>query len=278
MSYRRIPLSLLTSAGGEGAEVVYSLRNNDKFANMILDNIGKAGQKKRKVYQRRLPENPSKDYYYIMRLTDPLESVLIEYGFIDNKNDAFKLQNNLEDYAEGVVKAIADYAGVEYRIPGSIPEDSNIYIVKAGDTLYSIARKYGKTVDELKELNNLTSNTLMIGQQLIINDDSSNNNDEYIEYIVQRGDSLYSIAKRFGISVDLLKDINGLTSNLIGIGQMLFIPGNSNNSEYVYIVKRGDSLWKIAQDNNITVDDIINRNGLTSTILSIGQQLIIPKN
>ena len=273
-----IPLSLLTSAGGEGAEVVYSLRNNDKFANMILDNIGNAGQKKRKVYQRRLPENPSKDYYYIMRLTDPLESVLIEYGFIDNKNDAFKLQNNLEDYAEGVVKAIADYAGVEYRIPGSIPEDSNIYIVKAGDTLYSIARKYGKTVDELKELNNLTSNTLMIGQQLIINDDYSNNNDEYIEYIVQRGDSLYSIAKRFGISVDLLKDINGLSSNLIGIGQMLFIPGNSNNIEYVYIVKRGDSLWKIAQDNNITVDDIINRNGLTSTILSIGQQLIIPKN
>ena len=75
---------------------------------MILDNIGEAGQKKRKVYQRRLPEDPSKDYYYIIRETSPMESVLVEYGFIDNSADQKKLQNNLEDYVEGVVKAIAE--------------------------------------------------------------------------------------------------------------------------------------------------------------------------
>ena len=56
-----IPLSLLTSAGGEGTEIVYALRNNPTLAEMALDNIGAAGQIERKVYQRRLPENPNKD-------------------------------------------------------------------------------------------------------------------------------------------------------------------------------------------------------------------------
>ena len=67
-----------------GAEVVYSLRNNDTLSKMILNEIGNKGQIQRKVYQRRLPEDPSKDYYYIMRQTPNTEAVLIEYGFIDN--------------------------------------------------------------------------------------------------------------------------------------------------------------------------------------------------
>ena len=57
----------INAGGGEGAEVVYALRNDPTLAQSILDNIEKKGQKKRKIYQRRLPENPSKDYYYIIR-------------------------------------------------------------------------------------------------------------------------------------------------------------------------------------------------------------------
>ena len=78
---------------------------------MALDNIGEQGQIKRSIYQRVLPENPSKDYYYIIRETGNTEPLLVEYGFIDNKNDIEKLTNNLEDYVEGVVKAIAYYTG-----------------------------------------------------------------------------------------------------------------------------------------------------------------------
>ena len=63
---------------------------------MALDYIGEAGQIKRKAYQRRLPENPSLDYYYIIRDTGNAESILIEYGFIDNKNDANKLEIDLD--------------------------------------------------------------------------------------------------------------------------------------------------------------------------------------
>ena len=104
----------INAGGGEGAEVVYSLRNDDTLASMILDEIGNKGQIERKIYQRRLPENPNKDYYYIMRETPNTEAVLIEYGFIDNPKDLNKLQNNLLDYAEGVVKAVTNYRSTIY--------------------------------------------------------------------------------------------------------------------------------------------------------------------
>ena len=67
------------------------------MAREVLENIGAVGQKTRKYYQRRLPEDPSKDYYFIHRLTGKTEPLLVEYGFIDNRNDLNKLQNNLLD-------------------------------------------------------------------------------------------------------------------------------------------------------------------------------------
>lgn len=128
----------INAGGGEGAEIVYGLRNNDTLARMMLENIGKKGQKMRKVYQRRLPENPNLDYYYIIRETNPLESLLVEYGFIDNKNDATKLRNNLNDYVEGVVEAIANYINVPYSKPGEssqVPQ-GDYYTVQRGDTIF----------------------------------------------------------------------------------------------------------------------------------------------
>ena len=135
-AYNNEPNTILISnhinaGGGEGAEIVYALRNDDTLANMALNNIGEKGQIKRSVYQRVLPENPTKDYYYILRETGNTEPLLIEYGFIDNKNDINKLNNNLEDYVEGVVKAIADYTGYNYKPPSQ----DNYYIVQKNDTL-----------------------------------------------------------------------------------------------------------------------------------------------
>ena len=157
----------INAGGGEGAEVVYSLKNNSTLAQNVLDRIGEAGQIKRKIYQRRLPENPNKDYYYILRETGKLEPILIEYGFIDNENDSTKLKNNLTKYAEAVVKAVSEYAGYNYALPGEKPNQNNeIYIVQKGDTLYSIALENNITVSELKQLNNLINNTIYVGQQL----------------------------------------------------------------------------------------------------------------
>ena len=101
--YNNSPNTILVSnhinaGNGEGAEVVYSLKNNSTLADLVLNNIGEQGQIKRKTYQRRLPENPNLDYYYILRETGNTEPILVEYGFIDNKNDSYKLKNNLNNY------------------------------------------------------------------------------------------------------------------------------------------------------------------------------------
>ena len=116
-------------------------------------------------------------------------------------------------------------------------EEVEMYTVQKGDSLYSIAKKFGVTVDEIKSLNNLTSNNLSIGQQLMIKsttgDEPVNPEEEcigtgyvepqYIMYTVQKGDSLYTIARRYNTSVDNIKALNNLTNNNLSIGQQLKI-------------------------------------------------------
>ena len=75
------------------------------------------------------------------------------------------------------------------------------------------------TVDEIKSLNGLVSNTLFIGQTLLIP-----NVESTIFYSVKSGDTLYSISKKFNTSVDTIKTINGLKTNSLSIGQKLKVP------------------------------------------------------
>lgn len=264
----------INAGGGEGAEIVYPLRDNGVLAQNILDEIGKQGQIKRKAYQRRLPENPSQDYYYIQRLTPNTKSYLIEYGFIDNKNDAKKLENNLLDYVEGVVKAVAEYANVPYTSP---IETTNVYTVKKGDSLYSIANKYNTTVDAIKKINNLTSNFLQVGQILTIPNANVVIPPEGTTYMVKKGDNLYQIAKVYNTTPEAIKSLNNLTGDTLQIGQILQIPQESaTDEEAIYIVQRGDSLYKIASMFSTTVDEIRRLNNLTTDMLQIGQSLKIP--
>ena len=190
------------------------------------------------------------------------------------------MQNNLLDYGEAVVKAVTNYIGVPY-IPATPGTDSNIYIVKKGDSLYSIANKYGITVNELKAANNLTSNLLNVGQTLIIptiNPDITLP-ENYIVYTVKKGDTLFKIASEYNISVNDLIDFNQLTTTSIVIGQQLLIPTNEEETNTItYIVLLGDSLWKIANNCNITVDDIVKLNSLQTTIIQPGDELKLPKN
>ncbi len=182
----------INAGGAEGAEVVYSLKNNSTLADIVLKNLGEAGQIKRKTYQRRLPENPNKDYYYILRETGNTEPILIEYGFIDNVKDSNKLKSNINNYGEAVVKAITEYIGYPYKEPNNneeiIPAEE-YYIVQKGDTLYSISRKFNIPINTLKQINNLQDNILSIGQKIYLTDFNKNNNSK--TYIVQRGDTIF---------------------------------------------------------------------------------------
>lgn len=263
--------------GAEGAEVIYALRDNSNLASNILTSLGNAGQKMRKFYQRRLPSDTSKDYYFIHRNTGSnTHPVIVEYGFIDNPEDLSKIQNNYKEYVDAVVDAvIATYEGE--TIP-SLPESGNYYVVQNGDSLWKIANKYGITVNELKSLNGLTSNNLTVGQILEVPGSSSSASGTYT---VKSGDSLWKIANEYGLTVAELKSLNGLTSDNLSIGQVLKVSnssGSSNSSSNTYTVKSGDSLWKIANEYGITVNELKSLNDLTSDILSIGQVLQIPSS
>ena len=266
----------INSGGGEGAEIIYPLRSTDVLPRSILEEIGSEGQIMRKYYQRRLPEDPSKDYYYIMRETPDTTALLIEYGFIDNASDVVRLQNNLLDYVEAVVRAVTRYIGVPYVSPEGVGD--NTYTVQRGDSLYSIAQKFNTTVARLKELNNLTSNTLQIGQVLIVSEGGTSTppSTDYTTYTVQSGDTLYGIANRFNTTVAEIISLNNLSTTSLTIGQVLRIPTTTGSTTQYYTVKSGDSLWKIANQFNVSVDDLISANNLTTTTLQIGQQLIIP--
>lgn len=264
----------VNSGGGEGAEVIYALRNRDTLARRILENIGATGQETRKYYQRRLPSDTSKDYYFIHRNTGNLESLIVEYGFIDNTKDVEFLKENYKELAEAVISAVANYIGVPYTPPEGIT--TNTYVVQKGDSLYSIANKLGTTVSELKKENNLTSNTLQIGEVLRIPTKEIYEGEENV-YIVQKGDTLYSVAMANNTTVDELKKANNLTSNILSTGQLLKIP-SALLPESTYIVKKGDSLYSIANKYNTTVDELKRINNLTSNILSIGQVLKLPSD
>lgn len=262
-------------SGADGAEVIYALRNNSALSNLILNSFKNAGQNVREAYQRRLPSNTAKDYYFIHRNTGNTEAIIVEYGFLDSTlDDPTQLKNDYKKLTKAVVDAILEYIG--YSV-----EQENVYTVKSGDSLWSIAKKFNTTVDDLKKANNLTSNSLSIGQKLVIpgKKESTSNN----VYTVQKGDSLYSIAKKYGITMQEIMDFNNLGSTILTVGQVLKIPVAyeeeiPSTSEVTYTVKSGDNLYSIARKYNVTVSDLMNYNNLTSNLLSIGQVIRIPSN
>ena len=144
----------INAGGGQGSEIIYALRDNDVFSKKIATELENSGREVRKYYQRRYPSDSSKDYYFIHRNTGDTEAVIVEYGFLDNSTDAELLKKYWKDYAEAVVKAIAGYVGVPYSYTGPVLNE-NYYIVQSGDSLWSISKKYGISVDKLKDINSI---------------------------------------------------------------------------------------------------------------------------
>lgn len=131
-------------------------------------------------------------------------------------------------------------------------------------------------MDEIKNVNNLTSNALTVGQRLIIPIEKEQ--EDAGIYTVKSGDSLYAIANKFNTTIAELMNLNNLTSTALTVGQQIKLPGKKEEDIITneYIVKSGDTLYKIANTYNLSVADLINANNLTNNNLSIGQKLIIP--
>lgn len=163
--------------------------------------------------------------------------------------------------------------------------------VKKGDTLWDLSRKYDTTISKIKSENHLRSDIIYVGQTLSINgkstsSKSSSSSSSSSTYKVKSGDSLWKISKKYGMTINELKKLNGLKSDLLRIGQVLKLKGSasssssssssvstSSSSTSTYKVKRGDSLSKIAKQYGTTVSKLKSLNGLKSDVIYVNQVL-----
>jgi LysM repeat protein len=160
-----------------------------------------------------------------------------------------------------------------------------IYVVQSGDTLYSIARRFGVSVQALIQVNNLARpGFIWVGQRLIIPRGTAATptpSANPVIYIVQRGDTLYSIARRYGTTVQALALLNRIANpSLIFAGQRLIISGSGAPVPphvRVHIVQPGETLYSLAHRYRTTVWAIAMANHLASpNVIYVGQSLVIP--
>jgi len=171
------------------------------------------------------------------------------------------------------------------------------YTVKKGDSLWSIARKFDVKQKKLRRANNIRSQdgTLQIGEKLLIPIKSSTAERKELarkraNYKVQKGDSLWRISKRFGVSIATLKKANALSGNHLRAGTKLYIPdmtqtqtkrskqkAEAAHSNIIkYIVKKGDNLWNIAQKFGVSHSKLLTWNDISrNEIIHPGDKLNI---
>ena len=228
-------------------------------------------------------------------------------------------------YADYVARQTAGGGGEESAAPAAIA----FHVVRRGDTLGRIARRYGAAIDALRRANDLTSSLIHPGQTLRVpgarassaggggapepSSSSSvpparvaSSSSAPVAHVVRRGDTLTGIARRHGTSVAALRRANGLSSSLIRAGQTLRVPGAgsgssssaggvgsvepasssaarapqvaraSSSAPVVHVVRRGDTLGRIARRHGTSVAALRRANGLSSSLIRAGQTLRVP--
>ena len=237
---------------------------------------------------------PGNSKEYILRLPYTYTNAFIEH------EDSVYTHKYDEFFNPTTIKKIQDGADGE-RI---------VYVVKNGDYLGRIASRNRCTVAQIKRWNGLKSNNIRVGQRLVIyrggggpstssssssttaaapssSSSSTQSSTPTATYTVKSGDTLSLIATRHGVTVNQLKQWNGLTSNNIRVGQKLMLNSSSSASsasasssgDYsTYTVKSGDSLYSIAKNySGVSAQDIMNFNGMSSSNIKPGMKIKIPK-
>ena len=202
-------------------------------------------------------------------------------SFIDNEKElyAFKTKKGIDrEKLEEEMKKVSD---------------RSVHIVKSGESLGSIAKKYRISVNQIKTWNNLKSTMIYPGQKLIVyssgapmaqagNSNPVTRSTEQTTHVVKSGENLSIIAKKYKCTVTDLKNWNNLKSTNLSIGQKLKVyppaegSSSSSSGSITHTVKAGDNLWDISRKYGVSVEQIRKLNGLSSNaVLKIGQKLVI---
>lgn len=253
------------------------------------------------------PITPENGTQYTVKAGDSVWGIANRYGI--SMNDLISW-NNIKDnliYPDQVLtvsKSTTDdnHSGTTTPTNPTTPTNGDQYTVKAGDSVWAIANKYGISMNDLISWNHITNNLIHPGDVLIVsknttdhpnNNNSNNNNDNQPSnktYTVKAGDSVWAISNRYGISMADLVKWNNIRNNFIYPGQKLVVSqgatsGNANNhsnssnsgqtSGKSYTVKAGDSVWGIAKRNGISMAQLIEANHIKNNFIYPGQVLTL---
>ena len=165
--------------------------------------------------------------------------------------------------------------------------DTVIYVVKQGDNICDIAKKFNTTVNMIARYNGIIDTGMLeVDRVLRIPVTVVPDIKPYHEYTIQDGDTLFKLAEKFNTTVDDLVKLNGIQDpDKIWAGNILKIPvfpvtlpmpkPDSDDSTVKYVVQEGDTLWKIAKRFNVPLADIINLNRLCDPDCIYPEQVII---
>lgn len=248
-------------------------------------------------YGARLPHIQNEPYFVEVLIEDQLdlykaaELASITPEELLSLNPAFKQRVTAPQgpYQLLVPVAMADqFTAALADLPVSERVNYKRYNVRSGDTLSQIARRYQLDVATIRDVNNINGNVIQIGQTLMLPQFGEAIPEPTgisalaatkLTYKVKPGDNLWVIAQRHGLSVSNIKRHNSLSSPSLTVGQTLSLPAPAGSPsaaprKLTYTVKAGDSLYSIARQHQIDIDDIRSWNKLGKTIRP-GQQLVL---
>jgi LysM repeat protein len=167
-----------------------------------------------------------------------------------------------------------DEAGNEGSDAGT---SSATHRVARGESLWTIAQRYGVSQDALRAANGISGSRILVGQELTVPAEGASARPSI--HRVARGESLWTIARRYGVSQDALRRANGINGSRILVGQELTVPGEGASARpATHRVARGESLWAIARRHGTTVDQLRQKNGIGGNgQIQPGQVLRLPQ-
>jgi len=213
------------------------------------------GQTLRLTSGRKQSETVEEPFEYVVKKGDSLSAISQRF----NVGVSLLVQLNR-------LKGDRIYPGQRLQLrPSSL--DEAVHVVRAGESLSTIARKYPITVSELKALNDIEGSRIFVGQKLRLRTAPGQ------VHIVERGDALWEIARAYGMSVRQLKRLNGLATDRIFPGQELRLGVGKPMMTDIYMVKRGDYLGRIARLHQMSVSELKRLNNLHGSVIHPGQKL-----
>ena len=246
--------------------------DRDKFTEKILL------ENKEEIPNNNTDINSSENYIrYKIKKGDTLSEIAIKYN--TTVNELVRINNIKNPNIIYINQTLLIPTKNNSISNGNDDKNNTIYIVKKGDTLYSIAKRYNTTVQKIVNNNNIRNpNLIYPGERIII----ALRSEEYMTYRVKRGDTLYDIANKYNTTVSKLAYINGIRNvNYIYINEIIKIPINISIGEHdcghcIYTVKKGDTLTKIANKFGKRISEIAELNNIKNiNYIYVGQKLRI---